>query len=162
MKIAQHWVETLELTPHPEGGYFRETYRAAESISAAALPTRFSGDRNLCTSIYFLLEAGQASTFHRIKSDEIWYFHLGTPIRIHSIADDGSANSVLLGEEAFQTVVPAGVWFGAELAEASGYALVGCAVSPGFDFADFELARRDALIQDFPQHRALIKRLTHA
>jgi uncharacterized protein len=162
---AARWVGLLGLTPHPEGGFFRETYRAEERIASAHLPARFAGDRAFATAIYFLLEARQVSRLHRIRSDEVWHFHAGGPLVVESIAPDGTAARVVLGAAAeagqvFQHVVPAGHWFGASLERPDSYALVGCTVAPGFDFAELELARRDDLLERFPQHRALIERLT--
>lgn len=162
---AAEIIGRLGLVRHPEGGWFRESYRSAETIAAAALPGRFTAARSLSTSIYFLLEQGDISAFHRIKSDELWYFHTGAPLTIHIISADGVYRAELLGGDldagaVYQAVVPAGSWFGAELAGDGAFALVGCAVSPGFDFTDFELAGRAALEQQFPGHAALIRRLT--
>ena len=162
---AARWIGHLGLTPHPEGGFFRETYRAEESIAFAHLPARFAGARAFATAIYFLLEGRQVSRLHRIRSDELWHFHAGGPLIVESIAPDGVAGRAALGPVAeagqvFQHVVPAGHWFGAALERPDSYALVGCTVAPGFDFAELELARRDELLARFPQHRALIERLT--
>lgn len=154
----------LELVRHPEGGWFRETYRSGETMPAQALPERFNGSRSLATAIYFLLEAGDISALHRIKSDEIWHFYAGTTLLIHCISTDGGYQTIRLGAdlqagELFQAVVPAGCWFGAELAE-EGFALVGCTVSPGFDFSDFEMAGREQLFSSYPQHAQMITRMT--
>jgi predicted cupin superfamily sugar epimerase len=162
---ADRWIRTLGLTPHPEGGFFRETYRADEGIASAHLPARFAGDRPFATAIYFLLEGRQTSRLHRLRSDEVWHFHVGGPLVVDSIAPDGAATRAVLGAaveagQVFQHVVPAGHWFGAALERAESYALVGCTVAPGFDFAELELAHRDALVAQFPHHRALIERLT--
>lgn len=163
-KIAQ-LVAALGLQPHPEGGFYRETYRAAEGITRAALPTRFTGDRSHGTAIYYLLGAGDCSKLHRIKADEIWHFYAGDPLRIVAIAPDGTLSVTVLGQDfgagqVPQHVVPAGHWFGAIPAEGSAYALTGCTVSPGFDFADFELGKRGELLAAFPQHRAWVEMLT--
>ncbi len=147
MHNAAHWIKTLNLQPHPEGGWFKETYRALGAING----------RNFSTAIYFLLEAGQRSVFHRIKSDEIWHFYAGKPLDIHILGQD----TIRLGPDAPLAVVPANRWFGARLSPAYGYALVGCTVSPGFDFADFEIARRGELLSQFPEHRDIILALTH-
>jgi predicted cupin superfamily sugar epimerase len=162
---AAGWIRVLGLTPHPEGGFFRETYRADETIASAHLPARFGGERAFATAIYFLLEGWQISRLHRIRSDELWHFHAGGPVAVDSIAPDGALGHAVLGPEVeagqvFQHVVPAGHWFGAALERPASYALVGCTVAPGFDFAELELAHRDALLAQFPQHRALIERLT--
>ena len=154
-------IERLQLTPHPEGGYFRETYRASESIGASALPRRFSGERSISTAIYFLLEAGQCSHLHRIRSDEVWHFYAGDPLDVVEIDGAGGLRTTRLGAgRVYQHVVPAGVWFGAAPAEGGRFALVGCTVAPGFDFADFELAERAALLREYPRHQDWIRRLT--
>lgn len=162
---ASFWINHLGLQPHPEGGYFSETYRSAETLAAGALPSRFSGTRSLGTAIYFLLENGQTSAFHRIQADEIWHFYAGNPLHVAVIDAWGHLQTLRLGPdaqagEAFQAVVPAGHWFGSYLPDSEGYALVGCTVAPGFDFADFELATQDQLLALFPQHHKIIGRLT--
>ena len=165
MRSADYWIEKLALTPHPEGGYYREVYRATESVLKEALPERFEGPRSFSTSIFFILKSGQVSRLHRLKSDEIWHFYEGCPLIIHRIHPDGGYSEIKLGRDAdagqvFQAVVPAGTWFGATVSAAEGYALVGCTVGPGFDFADFELGRRDALLSRFPRLADQIKKLT--
>lgn len=157
MTSAQDWIRTLGLLPHPEGGYFRETYRSAGRIPQAVLPDAFQGDRTFSTSIYFLLEHPGVSRLHRIQSDEIWHHYAGSPLRIVSVSPQGKLTALLLGKnpgksEEPQRVVPAGHWFGAEVAEPDGWTLVGCTVAPGFDFADFELADTKKLP---PELRAL-------
>jgi predicted cupin superfamily sugar epimerase len=161
---AQKQITQLELARHPEGGWFRETYRCAESVPAQSLPARFDGDRAWSTAIYFLLEDQEMSALHRIKSDEMWHFYAGSPLLIHVILPDGRYSGQRLGAdhaagERFQVVVPAGSWFGAEPA-GKQFALAGCTVSPGFDFADFEMADRQQLTACYPQHAELIERLT--
>jgi predicted cupin superfamily sugar epimerase len=156
---AADLVRELGLQPHPEGGYFRETYRAAETISA--LPRRFAGARSISTAIYFLLEAGQCSHLHRIRSDEVWHFYAGDPLLVVEIDPAGALKTTRLGQGGtFQHMVPAGAWFGATLADGGQFALVGCTVAPGFDFADFELADRAALLAEYPAHQDWIRRLT--
>jgi predicted cupin superfamily sugar epimerase len=162
---AQHWIEHLGLQPHPEGGYYRETYRAALRLSQAALPG-FAGDRAASTAIYFLLAGEQFSAFHRIRSDEMWHFYAGSALLVHVITAAGEYRQIVLGSQAepeqFQAIVPAGCWFGSSLRETGreSYALVGCTVAPGFDFADFEMAKRSDLLTEYPQHRGIIERLT--
>lgn len=159
MKDATYWIEKLGLEAHPEGGYFREIYRASETIGADGLPDRFLGDRSFSTSIYFLLTENIFSALHRIQSDELWFFHVGSSLSVHMIDPDGDYTCFNIGPDGpFQVVVPAGCWFGATVDE--GFALVSCAVAPGFDFDDFELAKRDGLVKIFPQHKDLIERLT--
>lgn len=161
---AAELVTRLHLLRHPEGGWYRETYRAAEQIAGSALPERFGGDRCFSTAIYFLLEPGDFSALHRIKADELWHFYSGSSVLVHRIDPDGSYQRLQLGPhlaagEQFQLVIPAGCWFGAEPI-GNGHALVGCTVAPGFDFADFELAERAQLISRYAQHKDLITRLT--
>ena len=160
MSSAADWIARLRLTPHPEGGYFRETYRAADAIPAAALPPRYGAPRCVATAIHFLLTARQVSRLHRLKSDELWFFHAGQPLTVHVLAPTGKLTETTLGRDTLQVVAPAGCWFGASVAARRGFSLVSCVVAPGFEFADFELAGRAALLRQFPQHRRLITRLT--
>lgn len=162
---AQDYIRSLNLQPHPEGGYFAETYRSAETIPAGSLPGRFSGARAFGTAIYFLLESKDASALHRIQADEIWHFYAGGPLEVFVINPDATLIVIRLGSnpdrgEVFQAVVPAGCWFGSKPADGTDFSLVGCTVAPGFDFADFELAERATLLAEFPQHRDVIERLT--
>lgn len=160
-------IERLQLQRHPEGGWYRETYRAEDTISARGLPPRFAGDRSASTAIYFLLAAGDFSALHRLRSDEMWHFYTGIPLSIHCLTEGGDYTCIRLGSnldrgETFQAVVPAGNWFGATLDEETGYALVGCTVAPGFDFADFAMAKRNDLLLRYPQHAELIEKLTRS
>jgi len=166
LKSADYWVEKHQMLPHPEGGYFTETYRATEQIPKAALPDRFNGSRAFSTAIYFLLEGHHFSALHRIQADEVWHFYAGDPLEVFVIHPvSGALKIIRLGPdpdagEVFQAVVPAGAWFGSRPVAGAAYSLVGCTVAPGFDFADFELAERVALLAEFPQHRAVIEGLT--
>ena len=161
-----YWIEKLQLIKHPEGGAFREVYRSQLTISKKNLPNGFGGSRDFATSIYFLLEDRDFSAFHRIRSDELWHFYSGDPLALFEIeAISGRLTKHVLGRdpekgEVFQTAIRAGNWFGATLLNQGGYALMGCTVSPGFDFEDFELGDKDLLTQNFPQHEKLIKTLT--
>ncbi len=158
---AEDYISKLVLTAHPEGGYFKEVYRTDEEIPNDCLPKRYDGSRSHMTSIYFLLKSGQVSRFHRLKSDETWYFHAGCPITIHIIQPDASYRQLVLGKDfLFQATVIRNSWFGATIEEPNSFALVSCAVSPGFDFADFELAQKEDLCLKFPLHTAIIERLT--
>ena len=162
---ASELINTLGLIRHPEGGWYREIYRSTELIAEKGLPERFNGPRALSTSIYFLLEYADMSALHRIKSDELWYFHSGVALTIHIFTAEGAHSEVRLGSnisagESFQAMVPAGSWFGAEISGNAGYALVSCAVSPGFDFADFEMGDRHSLITRYPEYEHIIIRLT--
>lgn len=164
---ADYWIEKLALTQHIEGGAFREVYRSPLTITKGALPVVFKGDRNISTSIYFLLAKGQFSAFHRIASDEGWHFYYGDPLLIFEIKQDGTQITHRLGSdiekgEQFQAMIQAGSWFASAPAEGSEYSLVGCTVSPGFDFADFELAEQASLIRQFPQHAGLIDKFTRS
>jgi uncharacterized protein len=163
----RRWVETLGLAPHPEGGFYRETYRAGLVLPESALEGS-SGPRSASTAIYFLVTAGSFSAFHRIASDELWHFHAGGALEIVTIDAHGARRDLHLGldldrEERPQQVVRAGTWFGSRLArDDDGYSLVSCTVAPGFDFADFELARRDALSREHPMHAEIIAALTRS
>jgi predicted cupin superfamily sugar epimerase len=164
-RSAQYWIDHLGLTPHPEGGFYRETYRSSESVPGEALPSRFAGDRAFSTAICFLLRSHERSALHRIASDELWHFYAGAPLTVHTIDDAGTHGMLHLGPEpasnqAFQVVVPAGVWFGATVDRPDSFSVVGCTVAPGFDFADFELAVRSDLVGRYPQHRDIIERLS--
>lgn len=165
MNDAPFWIDRLDLAPHVEGGYFRETYRSVEYIDKHALPERFNGDRSFCTAIYFLLHDNQFSALHRIKQDELWHFYTGDCLVVHIIDTTGNYSRIKLGMnfengEVFQAVVPLGSWFGATLQQSDTFALVGCTVAPGFDFADFEIAERDVLVGLYPEHRQIIEQLT--
>jgi predicted cupin superfamily sugar epimerase len=162
---ADYWIKKLQLTPHIEGGAFREVYRSPLSVPGHCLPILFQGDRNICTSIYFLLQQGQFSAFHRIASDELWHFYFGDPLLIHEINHSGMLITHRLGHdpeagEKFQTVIKAGNWFASVPATGGAYSLVGCTVAPGFDFAEFELAERATLSRQYPGHAELIGALT--
>ena len=161
---ARYWVEKLRLEPHPEGGYFRQTYKSDLTIEREGLP-RFRGARAAATAIYFLLEGWNFSAFHRLRSDEMWHFYTGSPLVVHVIDPAGDYSSILLGNDpdsgyVFQAVVKAGCWFASEVQDHALWALVGCTVAPGFEFEDFELARREELARQFPQQKKLIERLT--
>jgi len=166
MTKAQQWISNLKLVAHPEGGYFSEVYRSEETISENCLNKRYSVSHSISTSIYFLLKENDFSAFHRIKSDEIWHFYDGLTIQTYLIFPDGNFEIKKLGlnfeqNELPQVVIPKNVWFAAKPISENGYTLVGCTVAPGFDFADFELAKRDELLQKYPQHKSLITQLTH-
>jgi uncharacterized protein len=164
-RTALYWIDKLQLTPHPEGGYYRQTYRSELTIAREALPPAFSGPRAASTAIYFLLEGENFSAFHRLHSDEVWHFYAGSPLQVHVIDTAGTHSKLSLGcnpdaGQVLQTVVRAGNWFGSHVADWTSWTLVGCTVAPGFDFADFELAKRSELMVRHPQHREIIHRLT--
>ncbi|MER3482543.1 MAG: hypothetical protein C4332_04720 [Meiothermus sp.] len=163
MRDARFWIEHLGLEPHPEGGYYRQSYKSGEIIDD--LPERYAGPRAFSTAIYFLLQHPNFSAFHRIASDELWHFYAGSPLTVWIISPEGALSTLRLGPnpeqgQSFQGVSPAGSWFASAPDEPGSWALVGCTVAPGFDFADFELAERDKLAAEYPQHRELIERLT--
>lgn len=156
---ASSIIERLQLKPHPEGGYYRETFRAAGLVQNANGLLRAAG-----TAIYYLLEDGDVSHFHRLSADELWFFHEGEPLEILTL-EGGVVQTVCLGRglsegQVFQAFIPANTWFAARLKNAKGYSLVSCTVAPGFDFADFELASRTDLIRDYPHLQDTITRFT--
>ena len=164
-KSAQYWIEKLNLQAHPEGGYFKETYRSEEQIASAVLPDRYGSSRTFGTSIYFLLSTESVSNFHRLASDEIWHYHQGGSAVIHMIFPDGELQSKRIGRDleagdSLQVIIPRGHWFAAEVIQDS-FILVGCTVSPGFEFEDFELADRRGLTSAYPQHQTLVSRFTN-
>lgn len=151
-----YWVEKLDMLPHPEGGFYKETYRSNETIPGT--------NRQLLTGIYFLLTSENISRFHRIKSDEIWFFHAGSPLVVHTLDADGhNQQHVGLDLEAGQQpqlLVSKNTIFGSSVLNENSYSLVSCAVAPGFDFEDFELFTKAELLPLFPEHEAIIERLT--
>jgi uncharacterized protein len=162
---AQTIIRQLALQPHPEGGFYRETYRCDDGLPADALPTRYTGPRNFSTAIYYLLTPGNFSSLHRLRSDEVFHFYLGDPVTMLQLHADGRAETIVLGQDLaagqqLQVVAPKNVWQGTLLNEGGRFALLGCTVAPGFDFKDFELANRADLIPQYPSHAAWIERLT--
>lgn len=162
---ARQIIQKLDLKEHPEGGFYRETYRSDGAIPASHLPKTINSERNFSTCIYFLLTAEKFSAFHKINQDEIWHFYKGSPITLHTILPNGKLESYKIGSnilkgELPQLVVPAGCWFAAEVNQGGDFALMGCTVSPGFDFEDFQLAQREELSQMFPEHNELITQFT--
>jgi uncharacterized protein len=165
MNQMEKRIAQLNLLPHPEGGFYRETYRSQGMLPAENLVEGFTGSRNYSTAIYYLLPAGAFSAFHQIKSDEVWHLYEGGPLHVYVLEPNGSLNVIRLGldadnGEAPQAVVPAGCWFASRLAGSGEYALAGCTVAPGFDFADFTLANRNELVSQYPQYAQLITELT--
>ncbi|MBE6057859.1 cupin domain-containing protein, partial [Clostridium sp.] len=157
MKDANYFIEKLDMTAHPEGGYYKESFISAENITDSDLTTTFEDKRILWTSIYFLLRNGEVSNFHRLKSDEMWYYHSGSPLTIYMITPEGELITEQLGldiekGEKPQVLVPKNYIFGSAMNN-KGYALVGCMVSPGFEFRDFELFERDTLLNLYPKYK---------
>ena len=167
MRTAEFWIERLSLEPHPEGGWYRETYRSEGSYGFDA-SSPFGSPRSYATSIYYLLERGDRSRLHRIFSDEQWYFHAGSPLEVHCFPETGEPSRFTLGDDPdagqlLHSWVPAEHYFGACLADSDdpdAYALVSCVVAPGFDFRDFSFADRETLLSAFPAHAAIIEKLS--
>lgn len=161
---AAEYIKHLQLQTHPEGGFYKETYRSDGIISRQCLSPQFSDARHYATAIYYLLQENDYSGFHRIKSDECWHFYDGGTLLIHVLQPNGNYSCIRLGRniaagEQLQFVVPARAWFASEPAPGVSFTLAGCTVAPGFDFADFELGKRNNLMQQFVEHSALIMRL---
>lgn len=158
-------ISRLKMEPHPEGGWFRQTYES-KLMLPHTLHSGSTGMRSCATSIYFLITDSNFSAFHRIQSDEMWYHHSGGALAIEILDKNGSYHQKVLGaiEEGYepQALAPSGTWFGSHLLERKGWALVGCSVSPGFDFLDFEIGNRESLLKDYPRHAEIIKNLTRA
>ncbi len=159
MSTAAFYIEHLGLTAHPEGGYFKEVYRS----EMHSVFEGFSGERNVSTSIYFLLDGSDKSHLHKIKSDETWFFHTGSPVEV-VVLNKGDVSIITLGTaiekgEVFQFTVPANAWFGARIKGSSGFGLVSCTVAPGFDFADFELAEYKKISREYPAYDSMLKEM---
>jgi predicted cupin superfamily sugar epimerase len=159
MFTAKEYIEQLQLIAHPEGGYYKETYRSSTEIQTMG----FAGKRNITTSIYFLLRDAEKSHLHRIKSDEQWYYHAGDVLEIIML-HEGKLTIELLGAniehgESLHITVPAGAWFGSRVKEKEGFVLVSCVVAPGFDFEDFELASYKKISREFPAYDSLLKEI---
>lgn len=157
---AKDFIKKLQLEQHPEGGYYRSSYVANEEIDA------FGTQRKLYTNIYFLLKSGEVSHFHRLKSDEVWYYHAGSSLTIHVIDEEGNYEELKLGldldaGERPQAIVRKNSIFGSSVNELDTFSLVGCMVSPGFDFADFELFTQESLLEQYPQHEMIIRKLAY-
>jgi predicted cupin superfamily sugar epimerase len=166
VRNAEDIIKLLQLQPHPkEGGYFRETYRSADSFSD--LPSRYRGKRSASTAIYYLLTPETFSAMHRLASDEIFHFYMGSPVEMLQLFPDGQGKIVGLGSDlkagqSPQVIVPAGVWQGSRLVAGGSFALMGTTVAPGFDFADYESGEREKLIEQYPQFAKMIRELTPA
>jgi predicted cupin superfamily sugar epimerase len=154
-------IDSLGLSIHPEGGYYKETYRASDTLN------NLNGEaRNISTAIYYMLEGNDRSHFHRIANDEMWFFHSGTALDIHCIVE-GQLQTIRVGAdvskgEVLQTVIPAYTWFAAQIVDLSSYSLLSCVVAPGFDFKDFELANRAELILEYPNLKSIITDFTRS
>lgn len=155
MDDAAKLIAGLGLIPHPEGGWYAETYRSTLTVNANGVA------RSVLTNVYFLLDGTTFSAYHRLDADETWHFYRGSGLTISIIGADGALEERRLGPDGpWQTTVVAGSYFGSAITDQAGFALVGCSVAPGFEFAGFELSTRDDLSARFPQHVASIRRLT--
>ncbi|WP_053361414.1 cupin domain-containing protein [Bacillus sp. FJAT-27251] len=162
----QFYISKLGLTPHKEGGYYKETFQSREITSDKELTVDFEGKRRLYTSIYFLLTSNDISHFHRLKSDELWYFHAGSPLTIHVIEENGEYKEMKLGlnldeGEVPQALVPKNAIFGSTVMDEDTFSLVGCMVSPGFEYQDFELFTQSELLLKYPQHKEVIMKMAY-
>jgi predicted cupin superfamily sugar epimerase len=156
---AKKIIQKLNLKQHPEGGYYGETYRSTQLVTH-----KNGASRSISTAIYFLLEGNNKSHFHRIQSDELWFFHQGAPLEIIFI-ENSQIHTTIVGNDIDdgqtpQICIPANTWFGAKVTDEKDYSLVSCTVAPGFDFLDFELAERNALLHEFPHLQDIILELT--
>lgn len=154
------------LTPHQEGGYYKQSFHSTETISDQEVTVNFDGNRKLYTSIYFLLTSNDISHFHRLKSDELWYYHAGSPLTIHVIEENGEYKEIKLGlnldeGEVPQALVPKNTIFGSSVMDADTFSLVGCMVSPGFEYKDFELFTQEELLVKYPEHKDVIVKMAY-
>jgi uncharacterized protein len=158
---ADELVKALHLRPlDAEGGYYAETFRSSFKIQSES-----GVERPASTAIYYLLTDSTYSRLHRLRSDEVWHFYAGDPVEMVQLAEGGNGQIIVLGSdllhgEKCQVIVPAGVWQGARLRAGGRWALMGCTVAPGFEFADFELADRQRLRNQYPTFGEWIDALT--
>jgi hypothetical protein len=162
---VERLVARFSLAPHPEGGYYREVYRAVAAVDHPAIPEGRDARRAAATHIYFLLPAEDFSAFHRVvPSDEIWHLYAGEALELHLIHADGRYETRLLSADPAagepMTVVEAGCWQAARVAPGGAWSFGGCTVAPGFDFADFEMPTAEDLLRLHPQHEAIVRELT--
>jgi predicted cupin superfamily sugar epimerase len=160
---AEYWINKLKLHKHPEGGYFVETYKSEKCVNLQG----YNLSRHACTAIYYLLIGDQFSSFHRMRSDEVWHFYAGNSLTLHIIETDGKLNEVRLGTdidngETFQAVVKSGSWFAASVNDHDSYSLVGCTVSPGFEYSDWDLGEMETLNEIYPQYKSIIEKYTRS
>ncbi|WP_158797529.1 cupin domain-containing protein [Pedobacter sp. L105] len=155
---ASYWIKQLNLLPHPEGGYYKEVFRSAIEVTKKSS----AKTSKACTSIYYLLEGNDYSGFHRLSSDEVWYFHKGVPLHIHVIDEKGLHTIMELSDTtsgSLSVIVQAGLWFAAEIPSKDNFTLVSCAVAPGFEFSEFEMAKEAELLANYPEHAELFNKL---
>ncbi|PSR05791.1 MAG: hypothetical protein BRD49_03875 [Bacteroidetes bacterium SW_10_40_5] len=164
---AFYWIDVLGLEKHIEGGYFRETYRSEEMIPGEYLPQRLEGERHIATSIYFLIYDNVFSAFHKLKGDELWHHVDGEPVHLYFLMPNGELKIKKLGKEPEkgyypQLFVERNIWFAGRVRDSNGFSLVTCTTSPGFDYRDFALGKREELAKEFPMHEKIIDELTLA
>lgn len=157
-KRVQELIDQLQLKAHPEGGYYAEIYRSDWQVVTD------HGSRSLMTCIYFLLTSANFSRFHQIKSDEMWFYHEGSPLTVHVLSDNGY-EKLLVGPSDQEGHLPyqlvkSGVIFGSTVDQEDSYSLVSCVVAPGFDFQDFKLFSAEELLEKWPEHQNIIYQLT--
>ena len=163
---ADQLIRLLNLQKHPEeGGYFRETYRSPAAVAAENLPPGYTGARALGTAIYYLITPSSFSALHRLPGDEIFHHYLGDALEMLMLHKDGRGEVVRIGKDLAagqspQVVVPGGTWQGSRLVAGGAFALLGCTMAPGFDYADYRHGRRDELMKQFPSHAEQIRLLT--
>jgi predicted cupin superfamily sugar epimerase len=166
MLTTQEIIRFFQMKPLPdEGGYYVETYRAKGKIAQANLPAGYSGRRNFSTAILYLLTPDTFSRLHRVKSDEVFHFYLGDPVTMLQLHPDSTSKIIILGQDVLngqcvQAAVPAGIWQGCFLNQGGKFALLGCTVSPGFEFADYESGHQNELLDKYPNQQNLIIQLT--
>lgn len=165
MSPAETIIRQLNLIPHPEGGYYRETHRSTQTIPSAALLNDYDGERSVSTAIYYLITKDSFSALHRIRSDELFHFYGGDPVSMIQIHPNGQQDTFTLGcridqGDTPQVLVPQNTWQGLKLNPGGEYALLGCTVAPGFDFKDFQMGSRADLMEQFPMHRSVIREYT--
>jgi predicted cupin superfamily sugar epimerase len=166
MLTAQQVIEHLQLEPLTiEGGFYRETYRSSLKMPAAALASEYGDERNASTAIYYLLTPETFSVIHRVKSDEVFHFYAGDPVEMLQLGPNGSGRVVIIGNDLAaghepQVIVPAGVWQGCRLVGDGRWALMGCTVSPGFDYADYSAGGRAEFVAAYPDFASMITALT--
>lgn len=165
MRDAEYYIAKLGMQRHIEGGAFKEHYRAPLLLAQEQLTAGHKGPRNASTAIYFLLQSGEFSGFHKLASDEVLHFYDGAPMHVYEIDLQAQMHEHVLGRDleagqTFSLVIPGGHWFALRCETASSFALIGCTVAPGFDFADFQMDDRASLLQQFPQHEKLIVEMT--
>ncbi len=165
MDNATYWIDKLGLISHPEGGYFKETYRSKGLLGSNSLPKQYQTSRNFSTSIYFLLKGDGHSKFHILASDELWYYHTGSPLTLHLIHQNGNYTTILLGpnmenNEHLQVTIPQNTHFAAAVNIKDSFTLMSCSVSPGFDFKDFKLASSEELLSINNKLSTIINQLT--